>query len=186
MSGCLCIELQNFVTHNFEISYWITQNLPQNFVKTFLFCVMTRYTTSHTNLYLLHHTEKQLINLKTKYLRFRGYVGKLALLVIDALLILQLKSRSSEERECGCGTIANFVSQAGVIPQLLRINIIKIMGPLMMDPSQNVRCAAVGAFRSVLLQSRNNYLLGTGKSYGPTAQHIARLHNLLFTAEQYK
>ena len=68
-------------------------------------------------------------------------------------LSFQLSSTNSEERECGCGTIANFVSQTEVIPQLLKTNVIKIMGPLMVDPSQNVRCAAIGALRSVKLEN---------------------------------
>ena len=81
--------------------------------------------------------------------------------------ILQLNSVSCEERECGCGTIANFVSQSEAIPLLLRSNVIKIMGPLMMDSNLSVRCAAVGAFRSASLKI---YVTGKHSSRMRTAR----------------
>ena len=95
------------------------------------------------------------------------HIGSKTKNVVRYVSILQLNSVSCEERECGCGTISNFVSQTEAIPLLLRSNVIKIMGPLMMDSNMSVRCAAVGAFRSASLKI---YITGKHSSRIRTAR----------------
>ena len=95
-------------------------------------------------------------------------------------VLLQLTSVNSEERECGCGTIASLVSQKSVIPQLLKLHVVKKMGPLMIDASQNVRCSAVGSFR--LVQAEKMFFCLT---YCTTTLHLMFLSTQLCTSQCY-
>lgn len=60
---------------------------------------------------------------------------------------LQLQSPNLETRECGCTTIASLVSQQGAVESLLKLNVIKILAPLVLDSSWDVRHKALGALR---------------------------------------
>ena len=60
---------------------------------------------------------------------------------------LQLQSPGEEARECGCATIAGLVSEPGAIQQLMKLDVVKILAPLMLDNSLDVRCKALGALR---------------------------------------
>ncbi|CAH1779666.1 unnamed protein product [Owenia fusiformis] len=63
--------------------------------------------------------------------------------------IEKLQSASVEERECGCATIANLVCQKGAAGKLMKQNIVKILGPLMIDENLGVRQGAVGTLRNL-------------------------------------
>ena len=65
------------------------------------------------------------------------------------VLFVQLSSPSEDERECSCTTIANLVVQPTAIFTLLQHNIVKILAPLILDPSLQVRVKALGALRFV-------------------------------------
>ncbi|XP_067652836.1 HEAT repeat-containing protein 3-like [Haliotis asinina] len=64
-------------------------------------------------------------------------------------VIEQLQSVNVETRECGCSTLANLVSQPEVIPLLLQHNIVKIVAPLIVDPSPHIRHVSLGALRNL-------------------------------------
>lgn len=63
--------------------------------------------------------------------------------------LFQLQSAEESTRECGCGTLAALASQAGALPVLLSNNVVRILAPLVMDPSPCVRHRALGALRYV-------------------------------------
>ena len=59
----------------------------------------------------------------------------------------QLQSPAEDARECGCATVAGFVSEPGAIQQLMKHNVVKILAPLVLDSSPDVRLKALGALR---------------------------------------
>ncbi|KAK3086841.1 hypothetical protein FSP39_024298 [Pinctada imbricata] len=65
---------------------------------------------------------------------------------------MQLNSSSEDERECSCTTIANLVSQPSAVFTLLQHNIVKIVAPLMLDTSLQVRVKAIGALRNLSVE----------------------------------
>jgi len=65
----------------------------------------------------------------------------------SCFLVPQLQSPNEENRESACTSIANFVSDKGTVRGLLQLNVVKILGPLVLDPSWNIRLRALGALR---------------------------------------
>ncbi|XP_076470018.1 HEAT repeat-containing protein 3-like [Babylonia areolata] len=61
----------------------------------------------------------------------------------------QLQSAEESTRECGCGTLAAIASQPGALPVLLKNNVVRILAPLVIDPSPCVRHRALGALRNM-------------------------------------
>ncbi|XP_055955315.1 HEAT repeat-containing protein 3 [Patella vulgata] len=68
---------------------------------------------------------------------------------VVAEVLEKLQSGSVEEREIGCSILVSLVSQQEAVPVLLKHNIIKILGPLIVDPSPDVRCRSLGALRNL-------------------------------------
>ncbi|XP_074644939.1 HEAT repeat-containing protein 3-like [Tubulanus polymorphus] len=66
-----------------------------------------------------------------------------------ASIVDKLHSGSAEERECGCTTIATIVDQPGAVAILLDLDVVRILGPLMVDQCVTVRQAAIGALRNL-------------------------------------
>ncbi|OWF45096.1 HEAT repeat-containing protein 3-like [Mizuhopecten yessoensis] len=64
-------------------------------------------------------------------------------------LIEKLTSTNEDERECGCTGIAGLVSQPQAITCLLQHNVVRILAPLILDPSIQVRHRALGALRNL-------------------------------------
>ncbi|KAL4234956.1 ribosomal large subunit biogenesis [Mactra antiquata] len=65
------------------------------------------------------------------------------------LVIEKLQSPNEENRECACMTIANLVSHQGALQALLKLNVVKILGPLVLDHSWDIRHRALGALRNL-------------------------------------
>lgn len=61
----------------------------------------------------------------------------------------QLQSGEELVRECGCKTLAVLASQPGALPHLLSKNVVRIVAPLVVDPSPCVRHRALGALRNI-------------------------------------
>lgn len=64
-------------------------------------------------------------------------------------LVEKLNSTNEDERECGCTGIAGLVSQPEAITCLLQQNVVRILAPLILDPSVQVRHRALGALRNL-------------------------------------
>ncbi|XP_033729218.1 HEAT repeat-containing protein 3-like, partial [Pecten maximus] len=64
-------------------------------------------------------------------------------------LVEKLTSTNEDERECGCTGIAGLVSQPQAITCLLQQNVVRILAPLILDPSIQVRHRALGALRNL-------------------------------------
>lgn len=61
----------------------------------------------------------------------------------------KLGSPNEEDREWGCTSVASLVSQPANISVLLENNVVKILGPLILDNSLQVRHKALGALRNL-------------------------------------
>lgn len=64
-------------------------------------------------------------------------------------IIEKLQSPNEENRECACTTIAGLVSHPGTLTELLKLNVVKILGPLVLDHSWDIRHRALGALRNL-------------------------------------
>ncbi|BFZ13382.1 hypothetical protein BsWGS_16421 [Bradybaena similaris] len=64
-------------------------------------------------------------------------------------IIYELQSSAVEERTRGCQLLASIVSRPKAIGFLLRENVVKIVAPLFLDPSIDVRKSALGALRNM-------------------------------------
>ncbi|KAH3775852.1 HEAT repeat-containing protein 3-like [Dreissena polymorpha] len=64
-------------------------------------------------------------------------------------LIEKLQSPNEENRESACTTIANFVSNPEASKGLLKLNVVRILGPLVLDPSWEIRHRSLGALRNL-------------------------------------
>ena len=65
------------------------------------------------------------------------------------IFCLQLQSPVEDARECGCTTVAGFVSEPGAIEQLMKHQVVKILAPLVLDKCPDVRLKALGALRYI-------------------------------------
>ena len=63
------------------------------------------------------------------------------------VLFLQLCSPTPAERECACSSLANLVFDAGAIPVLLNQDVVRRLGPLLLDNQRSIQEAAAGALR---------------------------------------
>ncbi|KAL8560896.1 hypothetical protein ACOMHN_059080 [Nucella lapillus] len=61
----------------------------------------------------------------------------------------KLQSGEESVRECGCKTLAALASQPGALPVLFGNNVVRILAPLVIDPSPYVRHRALGALRNM-------------------------------------
>ncbi|KAK7114740.1 HEAT repeat-containing protein 3-like [Littorina saxatilis] len=61
----------------------------------------------------------------------------------------QLQSAEESTRECGCGTLAALAAQPNALPILLSNNVVRILAPLVIDPSPCVQNRALGALRNI-------------------------------------
>ncbi|ESO82767.1 hypothetical protein LOTGIDRAFT_229792 [Lottia gigantea] len=68
---------------------------------------------------------------------------------VVAEVLEKLQSGQVEEREIGCSILVGLVSQSEAISTLLKHNIIRILGPLIVDPSPDVRCRSLGVLRNI-------------------------------------
>ncbi|KAJ8302516.1 hypothetical protein KUTeg_018912 [Tegillarca granosa] len=64
-------------------------------------------------------------------------------------ILEKLGSPNEEDREWGCTSVASLVSQPANISVLLENNVVKILGPLILDNSLQVRHKALGALRNL-------------------------------------
>lgn len=64
-------------------------------------------------------------------------------------VIEKLQSPNDENRECACTTVAGLVSHPGTLEALLKLNVVKILGPLVLDHSWDIRRRALGALRNL-------------------------------------
>lgn len=71
---------------------------------------------------------------------------------IVADVLEQLQSGEEATRECGCGTLAALALQPGAIPVLLKANVVRILAPMVVDPSPCVRHRALGALRNLTVE----------------------------------
>ncbi|XP_033105154.1 HEAT repeat-containing protein 3-like [Anneissia japonica] len=61
----------------------------------------------------------------------------------------KLQSPSSEDRACGCSSIANLVMDKTALQLLLQQGVVKTLGPLLLDKSDIVREGATGSLRNM-------------------------------------
>lgn len=59
----------------------------------------------------------------------------------------QLASPASEEKECACAGLANLVFEPGAVPMLIRQDVVRRLGPLLIDNNRSIQEAAAGALR---------------------------------------
>ncbi|XP_023231299.1 HEAT repeat-containing protein 3-like [Centruroides sculpturatus] len=64
-------------------------------------------------------------------------------------LIEKLQSGNREDKECAACTIASLVNRPEAVESLLQANIVKIAGPLLLDPNHVVRYTTAGALRNL-------------------------------------
>ncbi|KAK7493844.1 hypothetical protein BaRGS_00014985 [Batillaria attramentaria] len=64
----------------------------------------------------------------------------------------QLQSGEEATRECGCGTVAALALQPGALPVLFGANVVRVLAPLVVDPSPCVRHRALGALRNMTVE----------------------------------
>lgn len=64
-------------------------------------------------------------------------------------LVDKLTSPNEDQRECGCTGIAGLISQPRAITCLLQHNVVRILAPLILDTSLQVRHRALGALRNL-------------------------------------
>ncbi|XP_043191977.1 HEAT repeat-containing protein 3-like isoform X2 [Amphibalanus amphitrite] len=68
-----------------------------------------------------------------------------------ANIVDQLKSAASEERLSGCVTFSQLVSRRLTVDVLRQHRLVRLVGPLLVDPCVDVRQAAAGALRNLSL-----------------------------------
>ncbi|KAM9191801.1 HEAT repeat-containing protein 3 isoform 2-T2 [Dugong dugon] len=66
-----------------------------------------------------------------------------------AELLEKLQHPSAEVRECACAGLARLVQQRPLCPGLARRDAVRLLGPLLLDPSLAVRETAAGALRNL-------------------------------------
>lgn len=64
-------------------------------------------------------------------------------------LLEKLTSTTSSERECACAGLANLVFERGAIPTLLNQDIVRRLGPLLIDNDRGIQEGAAGALRNL-------------------------------------
>ncbi|XP_052816552.1 HEAT repeat-containing protein 3-like [Mya arenaria] len=64
-------------------------------------------------------------------------------------VIEKLQSPNEDNRESACTSIASFVSHPGTAQALLKLNVVKILAPLVLDGSWDIRHRALGALRNL-------------------------------------
>lgn len=64
-------------------------------------------------------------------------------------LIEQLQSPECECRLVACTTVATLVSDPNIIPSLMQHDVVRILGPLIVDPNVYIQNSAVGALRNL-------------------------------------
>jgi len=64
-------------------------------------------------------------------------------------IIEQLKSVNPEDRICGCHSLASLTSREGVREKALQSKVVRICGPLLIDPDQQVVQAAAGCLHNL-------------------------------------
>ncbi|XP_005052710.1 PREDICTED: HEAT repeat-containing protein 3 [Ficedula albicollis] len=67
----------------------------------------------------------------------------------DVYLLLQLQHPSAEVREYACASISKLLQQKHVIPAFVQRDVVRCLGPLLMDHSLPVRETAAGALRNL-------------------------------------
>ena len=83
----------------------------------------------------------------TLCLRTKSFYFARGDIIYQFLFIPQLQSPSEEARECGCAMTAGLISEPGAIEELMKLNVVKILAPLMLDTSLDVRQKSLGALR---------------------------------------
>lgn len=64
-------------------------------------------------------------------------------------LLEKLTSTTSSERECACAGLANLVFERGAIPTLLNQDIVRRLGPLLIDNDRGIQEGAAGTLRNL-------------------------------------
>jgi len=64
-------------------------------------------------------------------------------------LLEKLTSTTSSERECACAGLANLVFECGAIPTLLNQDIVRRLGPLLIDSDRGIQEGAAGTLRNL-------------------------------------
>ena len=79
--------------------------------------------------------------------------------IIYNAVLLQLTSAIPTERECACAGLANLVFDPGAIPALLQQDIVRRLGPLLIDDNRGIQEGAAGALRFRSSHKNNATLL---------------------------
>ncbi|KAK3755936.1 hypothetical protein QZH41_020472 [Actinostola sp. cb2023] len=66
-------------------------------------------------------------------------------------LLQKLCSTAPEEKECACAGLANLVFEPGAVPVLIRQDVVRRLGPLLIDSNRSIQEAAAGALRNLSL-----------------------------------
>ncbi|XP_031565135.1 HEAT repeat-containing protein 3-like [Actinia tenebrosa] len=66
-------------------------------------------------------------------------------------LLQKLASPAAEEKECACAGLANLVFEPGAVPVLIRQDVVRRLGPLLIDDNRSIQEAAAGALRNLSL-----------------------------------
>ncbi|XP_032225464.2 HEAT repeat-containing protein 3 isoform X2 [Nematostella vectensis] len=64
-------------------------------------------------------------------------------------LLQKLSSSTLEEKQCACAGLANLVFEPGAVPVLLNQDVVRRLGPLLIDSNRSVQEAAAGALRNL-------------------------------------
>lgn len=64
-------------------------------------------------------------------------------------LVEKLTSTIASERECACAGLANLVFDQGAIPTLLKQDLVRRLGPLLIDDDRGIQEGAAGALRNL-------------------------------------
>ena len=73
-----------------------------------------------------------------------------------------MTSAVSTERECACASLANLVFDHAAIPALLQQDIVRRLGPLLIDDNRGIQEGAAGTLRysiPVIPSSRHTFLI---------------------------
>ncbi|KAL9976106.1 hypothetical protein ACROYT_G013356 [Oculina patagonica] len=66
-------------------------------------------------------------------------------------LVEKLTSALSSERECACAGLANLVFDHGAIPALLQQDVVRRLGPMLIDDNRGIQEGAAGTLRNLSL-----------------------------------
>ncbi|KXJ13577.1 HEAT repeat-containing protein 3 [Exaiptasia diaphana] len=66
-------------------------------------------------------------------------------------LLQKLCSPAPEEKECACAGLANLVFEPGAVPVLIKQDVVRRLGPLLIDSNRSIQEAAAGALRNLSL-----------------------------------